>query len=83
VSTRSEQVRTKRTEKLKLELTHFAKQTLQAAATAERKFVSEFVLHTALNVAEKRLADRRTFILDSKKWDAFVVALDATAPRTS
>ena len=55
--------------------------TLQAAATAERKSVSEFVLDTALREAEKRLADRRLFTLDARGWNAFVAALDAPPQR--
>jgi uncharacterized protein (DUF1778 family) len=39
--------RTNRTEKLDLRLTKSAKHTLQAAATAAHKSVSEFVLETA------------------------------------
>jgi uncharacterized protein (DUF1778 family) len=73
--------RTTRTEKLDLRLTKSAKQTLQAAATAARKSVSEFVLETALSEAEERLADRRVFMLDGKKWDAFIAALDAPPHR--
>ena len=69
--------RTNRTEKLDLRLSRAAKQTLQAAAIAARKSVSEFVLDTALSEAEERLADRRVFTLDAKSWDAFVTALDA------
>jgi len=69
--------RTNRTEKLDLRLSRAAKKTLQAAAAAERKSVSEFVLDTALSEAEERLADRRVFTLDAKGWDAFVAALDA------
>ncbi len=72
---------TNRTEKLDLRLTRAAKQTLQAAATAEHKSVSEFVLNAALSEAEARLADRRVFTLDGKKWDAFVAALDAPPRR--
>jgi len=68
--------RSNRTEKLDLRLSRAAKQTLQAAATAERKSVSEFVLDSALSTAEERLADRRVFALDRKTWDAFVAALD-------
>jgi uncharacterized protein (DUF1778 family) len=73
--------RTNRTEKLDLRLSRGAKQTLQAAATAERKSVSEFVLDTALSEAEERLADRRVFTLDAKGWNAFVAALDAPPRR--
>ena len=73
--------RTNRTEKLDLRLSRAAKQTLQAAASAEQKSVSEFVLDTALSEAEERLADRRIFTLDRKNWDAFVAALDAPPRR--
>jgi uncharacterized protein (DUF1778 family) len=73
--------RTIRTEKLDLRLSRAAKQTLQAAATAESKSVSEFVLDTALSEAEERLADRRIFTVDGKSWDAFVAALDAPPRR--
>lgn len=73
--------RSRRTEKLDLRLSQAAKRTLQAAAAAERKSVSEFVLDTALREAEERLADRRVFTLDGKKWEAFVAALDAPPRR--
>ena len=73
--------RTNRTEKLDLRLSRTAKQTLQAAATAELKSVSEFVLDIALSEAEERLADRQVFTLDAKGWDAFVAALDAPPRR--
>jgi len=73
--------RTNRTEKLDLRLSTAAKKTLQAAASAERKSVSEFVLDTALSKAEERLADRRVFTLDAKGWDAFIAALDAPPRR--
>jgi uncharacterized protein (DUF1778 family) len=73
--------RSNRTEKLDLRLSRAAKQTLQAAATAARKSVSEFVLDTALSEAEERLADRRIFTLDRNRWEAFVAALDAPPRR--
>ncbi|SEE42487.1 Uncharacterized conserved protein, DUF1778 family [Rhizobiales bacterium GAS188] len=75
--------RNNRTEKLDLRLTRAAKQTLQAAATAERRSVSEFVLDAALSQAEKRLPDRRLFTLDAKNWAAFLAALDAPPRRHS
>ena len=68
--------RTNRTEKLDLRLSKSAKQTLQAAATAARKPVSEFVLDAALSEAEERLADRTIFTLDEEQWEAFITALD-------
>jgi uncharacterized protein (DUF1778 family) len=75
--------RTNRTEKLDLRLSKSAKQTLQAAAAAARKSVSEFVLDSALSEAEERLADRTVFTLDAERWAAFVAALDAPPRRHS
>ena len=69
--------RATRTEKLDLRLTRGAKLTLQAAAAASRRSVSEFVLESALVRADEALADRRTFGLDSQQWKAFLTALDA------
>ena len=73
--------RTNRTEKLDLRLSRYAKETLQAAAQAARKSVSEFVLDTALSEAEERLADRTIFMLDAERWEVFVAALDAPPHR--
>jgi uncharacterized protein (DUF1778 family) len=70
-----------RSEKLDLRLTPEAKQTLQAAAAAARKSVSEFVLDSALSEAEARLADRRLFALDAQRWEELLAALDAPPRR--
>jgi uncharacterized protein (DUF1778 family) len=69
--------RANRTEKLDLRLTPKAKQTLQAAAAAERRKVSDFVLESALARAEETLAERQRFGLDAEQWAAFLEALDA------
>ena len=67
-----------RTEKLDIRLTPKAKRTLQAAAIAERRKVSEFVLESALARApEETLANRQRFSLDAERWTAFLEALDA------
>ena len=68
---------TTRSEKLDLRLTPAAKQLLHAAAAAERRSVSEFVLDSALSRAEETLADRRFFGLDAERCAAFLAALDA------
>ena len=68
---------TLRSEKLDLRLTPAAKRMLHAAAAAERRSVSEFVLDSALSRAEETLADRRFFGLDAERWEAFLAALDA------
>jgi len=73
-----------RNEKLDLRLTPSAKRTLQIAALAARRSVSEFVLESALARAEETLPDRRRFGLSAEQWAAFQAALDAPvlpAPR--
>jgi uncharacterized protein (DUF1778 family) len=69
--------RATRSEKLDLRLTRQAKRTLQAAAAASRRSVSEFVLESALARADEALADRRLFSLSHPQWKAFLAALDA------
>lgn len=69
--------RTTRTEKLDLRLTPEAKRTLAAAAEAQRRSLSEFVLESALGRAEEALADRRVFHLAPEQWEAFSAALEA------
>ena len=66
-----------RTEKLDLRLTPGAKQTLQRAAAAAQRSVTDFVLESALASAAETLADRQNFQLDPERWEAFVSALDA------
>jgi uncharacterized protein (DUF1778 family) len=70
-----------RNAKLDLRLTPSAKQTLQSAARAARRSVSEFVLESALARAEETLPDRRLFGLDARRWTAFRAALDAPPRR--
>jgi uncharacterized protein (DUF1778 family) len=69
--------RPNRTGKFDIRLTPKAKRTLQAAAAAERRKVSEFVLESALARAGETLADRQRFGLDAERWTAFLEALDA------
>ena len=68
-----------RSEKLDLRLTPQAKQRLFAAAEAQNRTVSEFVLQSALERADEALADRRLFLMPEDSWDAFMAALDAPA----
>jgi uncharacterized protein (DUF1778 family) len=66
-----------RSEKLDLRLTPGAKQTLQRAAAAAQRSVTDFVLESALASAAETLADRQSFQLDPEQWESFVAALDA------
>jgi len=75
-----------RSEKLDLRLSRSTKRTLQSAAVAARRSVSEFVLESAMARAEEILPDRRRFGLSAERWKAFEAALDAPvrpAPRLS
>lgn len=66
-----------RTEKLDLRLSASAKRTLQSAAAAQHRSLSEFVLQSALERASEALADRRAFDLDADAWARFNDALSA------
>ena len=70
----------RRNDRLEVRLTPRAKTMLKRAADFEEKTVSAFVLDKSLEAAAETLADRRSFALTAKQYDAFVVALDA-APK--
>ena len=71
-----------RNEKLDLRLTPSAKRTRETAALAAHRSVSEFVLESALALAEETLPDRQRFGLNAERWKAFQAAL-AEPPRPS
>lgn len=64
-----------RSERVDLRMTPAAKRTLQRAATATNKTVSEFLLDSSLTAALETLADRRVFQLDDARWNEFMAAL--------
>ncbi len=65
-----------RTERIDIRTTPTAKETLQQAASARHKNVSEFLLDAGLAAASEALADRHVFLLDDESWRAFRDALD-------
>jgi uncharacterized protein (DUF1778 family) len=71
-----------RNQKLDLRVTPAAKRTLQIAARAAHRSVSEFVLESALARAEETLPDRRRFGLSAAQWEAFQIALSKPARRS-
>jgi uncharacterized protein (DUF1778 family) len=71
--------RKNRIEKLDLRLTASARRVLQGAAQASNKTVSGFVLQSALERAEDLPANRPVFRLNTRRWNAFMAALDAPA----
>lgn len=65
-----------KTERIDLRTTPSAKDTLQRAAEATGKSVSEFVIEAGLAAAAETLADRRFFVLDEAAWHEFEAVLD-------
>ena len=68
---------TARSEKLDLRLTPEAKRRIVAAAEAQQRSVTDFVLQSALERADEVLADKRVWVLDAEQWRRFQAALDA------
>ncbi len=68
---------TTRSEKLDIRLTPAAKQRLFAAARAQHRSVSDFVLQSALAQADVTLADQRHLFMNEEQWEKFQAALDA------
>ena len=66
-----------RSEKLDLRLSAEDKRTLQAAAAALNRSMTDFVLDSALERAAEALPDRSRFQLEPADWARFQVVLDA------
>lgn len=71
-----------RTERIDIRTTPTVKRLLQQAAAAH-KHVSEFLLEQGIAAAAGTLADRRLFLLDDVRWQAFLDALDRPATARS
>jgi len=69
-----------KSERIDIRTTQRVKRTLQDAATASSKTVSEFLIDSAMSRAAEVLADRRLFLLDDAQWERFMAALDAPPP---
>lgn len=62
-------------DRLQVRLNAEAKSLLQRAASYRRKTVSQFVLSTALEEAEKTIRENEVVTLSSREWKAFYDAL--------
>jgi uncharacterized protein (DUF1778 family) len=65
-----------RSERIDIRTTPSVKRLLQQAAAASHKHVSDFLLEQGLTAAAGTLADRRLFLLDDARWQAFLAALE-------
>jgi uncharacterized protein (DUF1778 family) len=66
-----------KTQRVDLRISPAAKEMIQAAARAQDKTVSEFLVDSGLVSAAETLTDRRLFILDDTQWEALQAAPDA------
>ena len=64
-----------RSERIDIRTTAAVNALLQQAALASHKDVSEFLLEKGIAAAAGTLADRRLFLLDEARWQAFLDAL--------
>jgi uncharacterized protein (DUF1778 family) len=65
-----------RSERVDLRMSPTVKQTLQQAAAATNKSLTEFLLDSGMHAAYDTLADRRAFVLNEQHWAEFMAALD-------
>jgi uncharacterized protein (DUF1778 family) len=70
-----------KTERIDVRVSPTAKNTLQMAATEVNKTVSQFLLDAAMTAAAETLEDRRSFVLDKRRWDEFLEILDQPSRR--
>jgi len=66
-----------KSERIDIRTTASVKRSLQEAAKARSKTVTEFMLDVALAEAAAIIAEQRVFQLDDAHWAAFLEALDA------
>lgn len=65
--------------RLNLRITSRQAQLLRRAAAAEDQSVTDFVLQSAAQEAERVLADRRWMVFSEEEWASFSAALDQPA----
>jgi len=65
-----------KTERIDVRVSPATKDTLQTAAAQVNKTVSQFLLDAGLTAAAETLEDRRSFVLNRQRWNAFVKLLD-------
>jgi uncharacterized protein (DUF1778 family) len=72
-----------KTQRINLRATDRQQHLLQRAAAATDHTVTEFILDSAVEHAERILADRRWFTATDEQFDEFVRLLDAPLPSTA
>jgi uncharacterized protein (DUF1778 family) len=68
-----------KTQRVHLRVAASDDELFRAAAAAEHESLSEFLVESGRERAERILADRTRFVLSPEAWDAFTAALDQPA----
>ena len=68
-----------RNRRFQLRATAADEELIKVAADRQGVNVTEFILRSAREKAEQTLADQTRFVLDDKRWNAFLAALDRPA----
>ena len=76
-------LRTSKSQRINLRASARQEELLRRAATATDTSMTEFILGSAVDQAEKVLADRRWFTVSQEQWDEFNRLLDAPLEQTS
>ena len=74
--------RSAKTQQINFRATDRQAEVLRQAAAATETTLTDFVLDSAVDRAEKILADRRWFSVTQDQWDSFLAALDQPLPST-
>ena len=68
-----------RDRRFQLRATASEEELIKVAADRQGVKVTEFIMRSACEKAERALADQTRFVLDEKQWKAFMAALDRPA----
>lgn len=82
MATVSAATRVTKNQRIDLRTSDRQQDVLRRAAAATDSTLSEFILDSAVERAEKILADRRWFTVNEDQWTAFTALLDAPLPAT-
>ena len=75
--------RTPRSQRINLRTSDRQEQVLRRAAIATESTMTDFILSSAVQQAERVLADRRWFMVDDEQWSELQRLLDAPLPSTA
>jgi uncharacterized protein (DUF1778 family) len=79
----AQDARTAKDQRINLRTSARQEQVIRRAAAATDRTLSDFILASAVQQAERVLADRRWFIATEEQWSEFVRLLEQPLPSTA